>query len=94
VAAILAPVRDSVGAANVAIVLAIVTVVAAAFAGRWAGACTAVSAAISYNFFHTRPYLSLRVSNREDLITVGLLVLSASWSASCPRCDADRESKW
>jgi hypothetical protein len=74
VAAILAPVRDTVGTANVAIVLAIVTVVAAAFAGRGAGACTAVSAAISFNFFHTRPYLSLRVSNREDLITVGLLV--------------------
>ncbi len=75
VAAILSTARDTFGEANVAIVLGLVTVVAAAFGGRAAGACTAVSAAISFNFFHTRPYLSLRVSDRQDLITVGLLVV-------------------
>jgi hypothetical protein len=75
VAALLATGRDTVGQTNVAIVLVLVTVIAAALAGRWAGACTGVSAAISFNFFHTRPYLSLRVSDRQDLITVGLVVV-------------------
>jgi hypothetical protein len=75
IAAILSAVRDSFGETNVVIVLVLVTVVTAALAGRAAGACTAVSAAISYNFFHTRPYLSLRVSDRQDIITVCLLVV-------------------
>jgi hypothetical protein len=75
VAAVLAPARDTVGTTNVALVLALVTVATAALAGRGAGASAAVSAAISFNYFHTRPYLSLRVSDREDLVTVGLLVV-------------------
>jgi K+-sensing histidine kinase KdpD len=74
-AAVLVPARNSVGEANIAVALVLVTVIAAALGGRASGACTGVSAALSYNFFHTRPYLSLRVSDRQDLITVALLVV-------------------
>ncbi len=50
-------------------------VVVAALAGRTAGLATAVTAALAYNFFHTRPYYSLRISSGRDVATVGLLVV-------------------
>ena len=73
-AGLLERVRDSFGVANVALVLSCV-VVLAALAGRSAGLATAVTAALAYNFFHTRPYYSLRISSGRDVATVGLLVV-------------------
>ena len=73
-AGLLERVRDSFGVANVALVLSCV-VVLASLAGRTAGLATAVTAALAYNFFHTRPYYSLRISSGRDIATVGLLVL-------------------
>ena len=73
-AGLLEQVRDSFGVANVALVLSAVVVVAA-LAGRSAGLATAVTAALSYNFFHTQPYHSLRISSGRDVATVGLLVI-------------------
>ena len=73
-AGLLERVRDSFGVANVALVLSCVVVVAA-LAGRSAGLATAVTAALAYNFFHTRPYYSLRISSGRDIATVGLLVI-------------------
>lgn len=73
-AGLLELVRDDFGVANVALVLSFV-VVLASIAGRAAGLATAVAAAAGYNFFHTRPYHSLRISSGRDVATVGLLVL-------------------
>ena len=73
-AGLLERVRDDFGVANVALVLSCIVVVAA-LAGRAAGLATAVTAALAYNFFHTRPYYSLRISSGRDVATVGLLVL-------------------
>jgi hypothetical protein len=67
-------VRDSFGVANVALVLSGVVVVAS-LAGRAAGLTTAVIAALSYNFFHTKPYHSLRIDAWRDIATVALLVV-------------------
>jgi hypothetical protein len=73
-AGLLERVRDSFGVANVALVLSCVVVIAA-LAGRTAGLATAVTAALAYNFFHTRPFYSLRISSGRDVATVGLLVI-------------------
>jgi hypothetical protein len=73
-AGLLERVRDDFGVANVALVLSCIVVVAA-LAGRAAGLATAVTAALAYNFFHTRPYYSLRISSGRDVATVGLLVI-------------------
>jgi Domain of unknown function (DUF4118) len=74
VASALVPVRDEFGSANVAVVLGLVTA-AASVEGQLAGALTALVAAMSFNFLHTRPYLSLRVHAARDVITVGLLLI-------------------
>ncbi len=60
----LVPLRDTLGVTNVALLITLVVV--AATADRSAGAITAVVAALSYNFFHTQPYRSLRIDNGRD----------------------------
>ena len=74
VAGLLEQVRDNIGVANVALALSFVVVVAA-ISGRAAGLTTAVTAGLAYNFFHTRPYYSLRISSGRDIATVILLML-------------------
>lgn len=64
--------RDSFGVANVVLVLAVV-VIAAAFAGRVPGILTAITAALSFNFFHAEPYQSLRIHGAQDIVTVVML---------------------
>lgn len=70
----LVPVREEFGSANVAIVLVMV-IIAAAAGGRMAGVVTALVAAMSFNFLHTKPYLSLRIHAGRDVFTVALLVV-------------------
>jgi hypothetical protein len=72
IAAATSSIRDDVGATNVGIVLSIV-VVAAALTGRLAGLTTAATAALSFNFFHTEPYHSLRVHESSDVVIIALL---------------------
>jgi len=74
-AAALIPLRDSVVSTNIALLL-VVTVVAFAATGRRSAAfLAAVSAAAGFNLFHTEPYLSLRISSRDDLETAVLLLV-------------------
>ena len=75
VAALLVGVRDAFGTTNIALILVALIVVAAAFGGRVAGVTAALVAAMSFNFFHTQPYLSLRIRDGDDIITVILLVV-------------------
>jgi K+-sensing histidine kinase KdpD len=76
VAAIFVPFRDeAIVDTNVALVL-VVVVRLAALGVRRAGAVGAIVAAISYDFFFTRPYQSLKIDNAEDIgTTVMLLVI-------------------
>lgn len=74
VAGALVPARSWLGTANVALVLVIVVVAAASLAGRLAGTVTSVVAAISFDFFHTRPYGNLTIDRHEDVVTVVLLL--------------------
>ena len=67
-------IRESIGVANVALVLAIVTTCAALV--RWeAGILTSLAAASTLNFFHTEPVRSFRITSQADLIMITLLIL-------------------
>ena len=75
VAAVMSPLRNtSFGNTNAALVLVVVIAATASMGGRGAGALSAISAALSYNFFLTRPYQSLHINDTKDIITVVLLL--------------------
>jgi hypothetical protein len=74
VAGLLVPFRDDVASANVVLVYVLVVVFGAAVGTRWSGALTAVVAAMSYDFFFTRPYQSLKIDNANDVETTLLLL--------------------
>ena len=59
---------------NAALVFVIVVVLAAALSGRWAGVTAAVVSAMSYDFFLTRPYGSLKIDELEDIVATVLLL--------------------
>jgi hypothetical protein len=75
VAAALVAVRGEVRNTNVAFVLAVVVVAAGAMGGRAAGMLSGLTAAASFDFFHTVPYLSLLIHDAHDLEITGLLPL-------------------
>jgi hypothetical protein len=75
VGGLLAPLRDWLGSGNVVLALALVVVGAAVFGGRVAGAVTSLAAALSFDYFHTQPYYSLRIDDREDIIAAILLLV-------------------
>jgi hypothetical protein len=74
VALLLVPVRSEVDNANLALILVLVVVGAAILGGRRAGAVAAIMATLSFDFFLTKPYLSLKVETSNDLETVLILL--------------------
>jgi hypothetical protein len=74
VAGVLVPFRDDLASANVVLVFVLVVVFGAAAGTRFCGALTAVVAAMSYDFFFTKPYQSLKIENANDLGTTLLLL--------------------
>src|ERR1041385_1513154 len=68
-------VRGHVASANIALVLGIIVVAAGSMGGRAAGAVSALPAAASYDFFHTKPYLSLVIHDVDDVEMTILLLL-------------------
>jgi K+-sensing histidine kinase KdpD len=68
-----ASVRGDVGSTVVGVSLAIV-VTLLALVGRSAGLATAAAAALTFNFFHTEPYHSLRIHEAGDVAIVALLL--------------------
>ena len=66
-------VRGDVGSTIVGVSLAIIVVVAALIS-RAAAIATAVAAALTFNFFHTEPYHSLRIHEAGDVAIVALLL--------------------
>lgn len=68
--------------ANVALVMAVVTV-GLAMVDWLAGAATSVVAALALNYFHTQPYRTLRIADGRDIWSVMLLgVLGLAVSAA------------
>lgn len=80
VALLLVPVREELHNANLALMLVLVVVLAGIVGGRGAGALAAIVATISFDFFLTQPYLSMKIETSADfetaviLLGVGLLV--------------------
>jgi hypothetical protein len=77
VAAALVGVQGHVAVENVALVLVLVVMLGAVMGGRRAGVVSAVVAALSLDFFHTRPYNSLKVSHAEDVQSMLLFLAVA-----------------
>jgi K+-sensing histidine kinase KdpD len=74
VAGVLVPFRDDLVNANVVLVFVLVVVFGAAVGTRWTGILGAVVAAMSYDFFFTKPYQSLKIDNANDVETTLLLL--------------------
>jgi hypothetical protein len=75
VAAVLVVVRDHALNANLALILMGVVVFIALAGGRAAGALAAVTATMSFDFFLTRPYLTLRMTSQDDIETAAILLV-------------------
>jgi K+-sensing histidine kinase KdpD len=97
-AAALLPLRSHVDSANMALVLVAVVVALAASGRRLPGAVAAISAALAFDFFYTRPYGSLTITRGRDvetavlLLVVGLIVGELASRSHRHRLDADRSS--
>ncbi|ACZ83473.1 DUF4118 domain-containing protein [Streptosporangium roseum] len=75
VSAILVPFRESFSNTNVALVLVVTVVAVAANGHRLAGALAAVSAAVWFDFFFTRPYQRFTITKSADVQTAVLLLV-------------------
>ena len=95
VAAAAVPLRSTVDNTNIALTLVLVVLAAALTGGRAAGAVAALSTVLAFDFFHTRPYLSLTIDSTTDMITtvlllpIGLLVGSVAARARRSRREAE-----
>jgi K+-sensing histidine kinase KdpD len=65
---VLVPLREFTNSANFTFAFLVLIIVVAEFGGRWAGVATATCSALSLNFFLTRPYLSLKIEGKHDII--------------------------
>jgi K+-sensing histidine kinase KdpD len=73
VGVLLSPFRGEIGLENVVIVYLAVVATTAAVGGRGAGLLSSLSAALSYNWFFTTPYYTLRIDSVRQVVTVVLL---------------------
>jgi hypothetical protein len=73
-AAALVSVRDHFAIVNVALILVLFVLLGAVTGGRLAGAGSALTAAAALDFFHTRPYNSLKISDAADIETTVLFL--------------------
>ncbi|HEX9466830.1 MAG TPA: DUF4118 domain-containing protein [Acidimicrobiia bacterium] len=67
--------RNDLASANIALVFVVVVVLGAAVGTRWSGAVAAIVSAMSYDFFFTRPYQSLKIERSDDVQTTALLLV-------------------
>ena len=98
VAALLVGFRDHIQNTNVALILVVMVVAAAAIGGRFAGATSAFISALAFDFFHTQPYLRLTIDTADDvettvlLLVVGLMVGNLAAGAMRARASAAESS--
>ncbi|WP_438489841.1 DUF4118 domain-containing protein [Streptomyces sp. S186] len=75
VCAVLLPFRSWMSNTNAALVLVVVVVAVAVLGHRLAGALAALSAAVWFDFFLTRPYEQFAITKSADLATAVLLLV-------------------
>jgi Domain of unknown function (DUF4118) len=68
-------IRGEIDSANVALLLVLVVLAAGVVGGRFPGAVGAIVGALSFDFFHTKPYGSLTIASRDDVETTALLLV-------------------
>lgn len=90
VAGLLAPFRADIDNPNVALLLALVVIGAASLGGRRAGMVTGAVAALSFNYLHTMPYMSLRIDGAQDVVTFLLLIVVGVVSGQLAHISARR----
>ena len=76
-AVLLVPLREHMANTSAALLLVLPVLLGATVGGRRGGSVTAVIATLSFNFFHTKPYYSLKVDSADDIETVLLLLAVA-----------------
>jgi predicted Na+-dependent transporter len=77
-AAVLVAIRGTVPNTDIGLLILAAVLVVAVSGRRWAAAVAAVSAAVSFDYFHTMPYHSLTIANRNDAVAtlvLGVLAL-------------------
>ena len=84
--------RAVVSQANAGLILVLVVIAAAAIGGRFAGVATALAAAVSFDFFLTRPYQSLAIKSGEDVLTTVLLLAAGLAVGQLARSRSDARS--
>src|SRR5215203_4158084 len=72
----LVPLRGDMLAANIALILMATVVIAASLGDRAAGVVGALTATLSFDFFHTKPYLSLTMTSADDVETALVLLVT------------------
>jgi hypothetical protein len=75
VGAALVIIRGEVDNSVTVLALAATVSLCGAFGGLRAGVSGAIFAAVAFNFFHTQPYLSLRIHDADDILTTLALLL-------------------
>jgi len=91
-AAVLVPFRASFPNTDAALAMILVVVAVAANGYRLAGILAAVSAAVWFDFFLTRPYEQFTINQRNDIeTTVLLLVIDGSVTVAHRTWDVDVE---
>lgn len=93
----LIPLRGVTTASNLTFAFLALVIVVAELGGRWAAVATAVSSALSLNFFLTQPYLRLTIHSRDDIVAFcGLAVcglIAASFGSRSKRVGALSEAR-
>jgi len=82
---ILIPLRGLTPASNLAFAFLALTIVVAEVGGRKAGLATAVVSALSLNFFLTTPYLTLSISEADDIVAFVALAVCGLIAAAFGR---------
>ena len=72
---VLVPLRSEIGLASVALLLVLVVVGVAAFAGRLAAALTSAAAALAFNYFHTTPLHSFHIARPSNVVTTVVMIV-------------------
>ena len=75
VGAALVVIRGEVDNSVTVLALAATVSLCGAFGGLRAGVSGAIFAAVAFNFFHTQPYLSLRIHDADDVLTTFALLI-------------------
>jgi hypothetical protein len=92
VAAALVVIRGEVDNSVTVLVLAAVVSACGLLGGWRAGVTGAIAAAVSFNFFHTQPYLSLRIHDADDVLTTFVLLVVGLMGGVASHAVARRES--